>query len=184
MEDRGWGGVDPRYCPSLPRRGLEGGEAGTGVGRAGGFPPPGVPVRGVRCARQDAPGAWEGRGTRRKPEPSDGAPTRRQRALRRERMSPAPTEQRRGRQVRVDHPHASLGCGPALLRRARRASEERGPGREKRGRSPLTGPAARLAGRTGTREERIAWGGGAPGERGRAVKEWSHLEVKGPNGKR
>lgn len=30
------GGVDPRYCPSLPRRGLEGGEAGTGVQMARG----------------------------------------------------------------------------------------------------------------------------------------------------
>lgn len=32
MEDRGFlGGVNPRYCPSLPRRDLEVGEAGTGV---------------------------------------------------------------------------------------------------------------------------------------------------------
>lgn len=28
---RGLGGVDPRYCLSLPRRGLEGGQASTGV---------------------------------------------------------------------------------------------------------------------------------------------------------
>lgn len=116
MEDRGWGGVDPRYCPSLPRRGLEGGEAGTGVGRA---------RAGGGQGRPDALGAGEAWG--------EGAGGQDVGAIREEQCpsSPRQGDQRRGRQVRGGHhAHGFLGVttpeGPMAQRERGNQAEGRG----------------------------------------------------------